>query len=164
MMETSIDFKLIKASLKYKNVIHNLMQFYIYDFTEFNKSDVEENGLYADYINLDEYWKEPNHSYPYLIKKHKKHVGFVLVKFNESVERCFFSIAEFFILKKYRGEGIGKAVANQVFTLHKGQWEVHQIESNKPAQIFWNTVIDKYTRGQFNERLENGKIIQNFKN
>ncbi len=163
-MKISIDFELIKASWEYQNVINNLMQFYIYDFSEYNKSDVEENGLYADYPYLEDYWKEPNHRYPYVIKKNEKYVGFVLVKFNESEERSYFSIAEFFILKKYRREGIGKAVANKIFNLHKGQWEVHQIESNKPAQIFWNKIIDEYTRGRFKERLENERQIQDFNN
>jgi predicted acetyltransferase len=163
-MKISLDFKLIKASWQYKNVIKNLMQFYIYDFSEYSKSDVEENGLYGDYPYLEDYWREGNNRYPYVIKKNEKYIGFVLVKFNESEERNYYSIAEFFILKKYRREGIGKAVANQVFNLHNGQWEVHQIESNKPAQVFWNKIIDEYTRGQFKERLENGRRIQDFKN
>ncbi|WP_327205186.1 hypothetical protein [Paenibacillus sp. Soil522] len=51
-------------------------------------------------------------------------------------------------MKKYRKEGIGKAVAKQIFNLHKGQWEVYQLESNKPAQIFWNKTIDEYTQGR----------------
>ena len=164
MMETSIDFKLIKASSKYKNVINNLFQFYIYDFSEYNKSDLEENGLYADYPNLEAYWKEVNLRYPYVIKKNEKYVGFVFVEITESYERSYFSVAEFFILKKYRRQGIGRAVANQIFNLHKGQWEIHQIESNKPAQIFWNKVIGEYTKGQFKERLENGRSTQDFKN
>ncbi len=32
------------------------------------------------------------------------------------------------------------------------------------AQIFWTKVISEYTKGQFKERLENGKRIQNFEN
>jgi len=65
-------------------------------------------------------------------------------------------------MRKYRKEGIGKAVAEQIFDLHRGQWEVYQKESNKPAQLFWNRIIDEYTKGQFKERFENGKRIQDF--
>lgn len=78
----------------------------------------------------------------------------MLVKFIESEERNYFSIAEFFIMRKYRMEGIGKAVAEQIFNLHKGKWEVHQKESNRPAQVFWNKTIDGYTRGHFTEGLQ----------
>ena len=155
---------LLRASEEYKAVIQNLMQFYIYDFSEYVKYDVADNGLFAPYPHLDDYWKETNNKFPYIIKKDDKYIGFVLVKFIESQERMYFSIAEFFILKKYRRTGIGKAIAIKVFNLHKGQWEVFQKESNKPAQIFWKKVIEEYTKGQYNERSEDGKRIQDFEN
>jgi predicted acetyltransferase len=76
----------------------------------------------------------------------EKYAGFVLIKQINSTDRSNFSIAQFFILKKYRRAGTGKAIAIQVFNLHKGQWEVHQ-KNSKPAQMFWNSVISKYTNG-----------------
>ena len=126
-----MNFKLIQASKKYKDVLKNLMQFYIYDFSEFVEGDVEEDGLYAAYPHLEDYWKEKDHRFPYIIKQDEKYIGFLLVRFIESEERNYFSIAEFFIMKKYRRKGIGKAVATQVFNLHKGRWEVYQKESNE---------------------------------
>ncbi len=159
-----MNFKLIKASAAYKAVIKNLMQFYMYDFSEYISTDVEEDGLFAAYNNLEDYWEQPENKFPYVIKNEEKHVGFVLIRFIESGERNYFSIAEFFIMRKYRRLGIGKAVAAQIFDLYKGQWEVFQKESNKPAQIFWNKVINEYTKGQFKERFENNKRIQDFKN
>jgi len=159
-----MNFTLIEASEEYKSVVKNLMQFYMYDFSEFLKTDVEDDGLYAAYPHLDEYWKEKDIRFPYIIKKDEKYVGFVFVRFIESPERNYFSIAEFFIMKKYRNEGIGKTVAEKIFNLHRGQWEVYQKESNKPAQLFWTKVIDEYTKGQFKERLEEGRRIQNFEN
>jgi len=159
-----MNFTLLQASNDHKIVMQNLMQFYIYDFSEYVKYDVEDNGLFAPYPDLKDYWEGDNNKFPYIIKKNDKYVGFVLVKFISSKDRSYFSIAEFFILKKYRHEGIGKAVAIKVFNLHKGQWEVYQKDSNKPAQIFWNKVISEYTKGQFKERLEDGKRIQNFEN
>jgi|SRR6187397_83140 predicted acetyltransferase len=159
-----MNFTLHRASEEYKAVIQNLMQFYIYDFSEYIKYDVEDNGLFAPYPHLDDYWKETSNKFPYIIKKDDKYVGFVLVRFIETQERMYFSIAEFFILKKYRRTGIGKAIAVMVFDLHKGLWEVFQKESNKPAQIFWKKVIEEYTKGQYRERSEDGKRIQNFEN
>lgn len=157
-----MNFKLIHASQVHKKIIENLMQFYIYDFSEFLKYDVEKDGRFEAYPNLEEYWDKRNDRFPYIVMKDEKYAGFVLVKFIESEERKYFSIAEFFILKKYRLEGIGKEVAKQIFSLHKGSWEVYQKESNKPAQVFWNKSINEYTKGKFKERLENGRKIQNF--
>ena len=159
-----MNFTLHRASEEYKAVMQNLMQFYIYDFSEYIKYDVEDNGLFAPYPHLDDYWKETSNKFPYIIKKDDKYVGFVLVRFIETQERMYFSIAEFFILKKYRRTGIGKAIAVMVFDLHKGLWEVFQKESNKPAQIFWKKVIEEYTKGHYRERSEDGKRIQNFEN
>jgi len=157
-----MNYELIRASEDYKDIIQNLFQFYNYDFSEFIRCDVEEDGLYGTYPYLEDYWREVNHRFPYVIKQNGKYVGFVLVRFIESKECDYFSIAEFFIMKKYRKEGIGKAVAKQIFNLHKGQWEVYQLESNKPAQIFWNKTIDEYTQGNFKERVENNRKIQDF--
>lgn len=158
-----MNFTLLQASNDHKIVMQNLMQFYIYDFSEYVRYDVEDNGLFAPYPDLNSYWEEDN-KFPYIIKKNDKYLGFVLVKFVSSKDQNYFSMAEFFILRKYRHEGIGKAIAIKVFNLHRGQWEVFQKDSNKPAQVFWNKVISEYTQGQFKERLENGKRIQNFEN
>jgi predicted acetyltransferase len=159
-----MNFILLKASEEHKVAVQNLMQFYIYDFSEYVKYDVEENGLFAPYPNLADYWERDDNKFSYVIKMNGKYAGFVLVKQINSTDRSYFSIAEFFILKKYRREGIGRAIAIKVFNLHKGQWEVYQKISNNPAQVFWNSVISEYTKGQFKERLEDGKRIQNFEN
>ncbi len=157
-----MDFELLYASPDYKDVISNLMQFYIYDFSPYVDYDVEEDGLFKAYPDLEDYWKETDSKFPYIIKKEDKYVGFALVKTIHS-EKDYFSIAEFFIMKKYRRQGIGKAVAEQLFNLHRGQWEVHQRDNNKPAQEFWYKVINEYTKGQFSECFENGRRIQHFR-
>lgn len=152
---------LIRASPEHRGVLKNLMQFYIYDFSEYLGYDVEPDGLFKPYPSLDEYWNTDS-KFPYLIKKNEKYVGFALIKFIETSQRSYYSMAEFFILKKCRHQGIGKSVACELFELHKGSWEVHQREKNIPAQVFWTKIIDEYTHGQFKDRLENGRRIQDF--
>ena len=66
MVKHRMEFQIIKASKEYKNTVGNLMQFYFYDFSEFVKCDVEDNGLYRAYEYLDDYWNEENHRFPYL--------------------------------------------------------------------------------------------------
>jgi predicted acetyltransferase len=159
-----MNFHLIRASPEHEDVVKNLMQLYIYDFSEYVGGDVDDNGLFPPYAGLEEYWATGSNRFAYVLKKNDKYIGFILVRFIETEERSYFSIAEFFIMKKYRREGIGKAAAWQIFNLHKGQWEVYQKENNKPAQVFWNKTISGYTKGQFNDRLENGRRIQTFEN
>ena len=84
-----MNFILLKASEEHKIVIQNLMQFYIYDFSEYVRYDVEDNALFAPYPDLNDYWKENNNKFPYIIKKNDKYVGFVLVKFVSSKDRSY---------------------------------------------------------------------------
>jgi predicted acetyltransferase len=156
--------ELLKALPEHIDVINNLMQFYMYDFSEYMELAVEANGLFAPYDRLEDYWMEESAKFPYLIKQEGKYIGFVLVRFIESPARNYFSIAEFFVMKKYRRTGIGKTIAMQVFDLHRGQWQVYQKENNKPAQAFWQNVTAAYTKGRFTERTADGRVIQDFEN
>jgi predicted acetyltransferase len=118
-------------------------------------------GKYDTYEYLDEYWNSKDR-YPYLFKVQGNLAGFVFVRFVEEEPKYYYSIAEFFVMKKYRRVGIGKKVAKRIFDLHKGDWEVSQVEKNKPAQQFWVSVINEYTEGKYTERKEGIKTIQAF--
>jgi predicted acetyltransferase len=156
-----MNYELIKATINDKEILKNLMQFYFYDFSEYVEAHLEENGLFGAYKYLDEYWTEDSR-FPYLVKLNGSYAGFALVRLVHSEEKTYYSIAEFFIMKKYRRTGLGKLVAHDIFNLYKGQWEVFQIEKNVPAQHFWRKVIDEYTNGAFTEKLEEGQVTQVF--
>jgi len=149
-----MDIKLEKSTINQKSILRNLLELYNYDFTEFDPDDVDEHGLYG-YKYLDHYWTEADR-YPFLIKVNGKLAGFVLVrkKGTNSSNYSIYSIAEFFVMKKYRKAGVGKKVANLVFDMFEGEWKVGQIESNVPAQRFWRKVISEYTTGKFEEVRE----------
>jgi predicted acetyltransferase len=159
-----MDIELIKASAAHKQVIANLMQFYQYDFSEYTGSDPGPNGLFNEYPHLEVYWTEENQRFPYIIKQEDKYIGFVLVRIIDTGEKSYFSIAEFFILRKYRLKGFGRLAAEQVFNIHRGNWEVYQMGANMTAQAFWRKTITAYTKGKYEERLENGRTIQCFIN
>jgi predicted acetyltransferase len=46
-------------------------------------------------------------------------------------------MAEFFILRKYRHQGIGARAAWELFDRFPGRWEVFEIIENTAAQEFW---------------------------
>lgn len=68
-----------------------------------------------------------------------------------------FSIAEFFILRKYRRQGIAKEAAFKVFDMFKGNWSVSWLEKNLPAKTFWTKVILEYSDGICFESIDGGK-------
>ena len=149
-------------------VLEHLMQLYLYDFSEFERVDVNKSGLY-EYKYLESYWEE-EHRHPFLIYVDEHIAGFVLVNKvvflpeNEGAN----SIAEFFVMRKYRRAGVGKQVAVRIFDIFPGKWEVQETRHNLPAQKFWRKIIAEYTNGRFSESRPADKpfigAIQSFDN
>jgi predicted acetyltransferase len=72
-------------------------------------------------------------------------------------------MVDFFILKKYRRQGIGQYVAYSLFDQFPGEWQVSEIAHNLPAQAFWRKIISRYRNGDFREELtEHGDVLQIF--
>ena len=157
-----------EASGEQKPILERLMQLYLYDFSEIDGEDVNQNGLF-DYKYLDSYWNEPGR-FPFLIHVNDKIAGFVLVaeySYLRMQGKCH-CIAELFVVRKYRRQGIGKTAASQIFDRFPGRWEVGQITANVAAQGFWRSVIGEYTKGQFTEMALDNEFwqgpIQSFDN
>ncbi len=125
------------------------MELYLYDFSEFDGADLDEEACYG-YPYLDRYWSEPGRS-PFLIRVDGILAGFVLVFEHTFLDTPGHMIAEFFILRKYRRLGVGRAAAFAAFDRFPGHWEISQISENVPAQFFWRKIIAEYTRGAFRE-------------
>jgi len=140
---------LTEVKEKDKSVLRNLLELYNYDFSEYDKQDVNEHGLYG-YTYFDHYWTLDSRQ-AFFIRIEGKMAGFVMVN-----EHCYVakepgtkSIGEFFVMKKYRRMGVGKRAAKMIFAKFPGKWEVIQHRDNKPSQLFWQNVINQYTKGNF---------------
>jgi predicted acetyltransferase len=141
------------ASEAEKPILRNLMELYLYDFSEFDGADPGPDGLYG-YPYLDRYWTEKDR-HPFLVYKDGKLAGFVLVtRYNYlGLQPDCWIIAEFFVMRKYRSGGVGEFVAQQLFDRFPGDWQVGQISENVSATVFWRKVIQRYTGGKFQEVL-----------
>lgn len=136
-----------RIKLEQKDVLQQMLELYRYDFSEYDGSDLDEEGRYG-YAYLDHYWREGNR-YPFFIKMGGQYAGFVLISKVRDINR----ISEFFVLKKYRKKGIGKEAAFTVFDQFQGEWDIAQIPQNKAAQVFWTTIINEYTDGHFTDQI-----------
>ena len=47
----------------------------------------------------------------------------------------------FFVLRRYRRDGVGTEVARQIWSRYTGRWEVRVMEANKAALAFWACAI-----------------------
>jgi predicted acetyltransferase len=127
----------------------NLMQFYVYDFSEFLPMELDENGSFTEEI-LDDYFTDPTKA-SFLVFVDGKLAGFVLVN-SETVlqqNQGGRSIQEFFIMRMYRRQGVGKIVATQIFSLYTGRWEVRVVRKNLPARAYWKKVIREYSEERY---------------
>jgi len=141
--------EILAASLEDKPLIQRMMELYLYDFSAFDHSDLDAHGCFG-YPYLDHYWVEEGR-HPFLVRVDGKLAGFVLVNQQTRLPGNEWSVAEFFILRKYRRRGIGKRVAQFIFDQFRGKWEVAEIDSNSDARSFWKAAIGEYTGGTYEE-------------
>jgi len=142
------------ANLSDKSLIQNLMQLYLYDFSEFNGYDLNEHGLYNN-TYVDHYWVEKERK-PFIIRVEDRLAGFVLINNITYIVDDGFAIADFFVMRKYRRRGVGRAVARRIFDMFGPNWEIRQTKDNHVAQAFWIKIIQEYTNGDF-EHYQKGK-------
>ncbi len=139
------------AALSDKLVLRNLLELCQHDYSEYDGQDPDENGLFG-YRWLDHYWTEPER-HPFLVRAEGRLAGFVLVRQIESgPEGPVYSIAEFFVLRKYRRKGVGRQAAWSIFDRFPGTWNVCQEAANLPAQAFWRRIIHQYTDGAYSDQ------------
>jgi predicted acetyltransferase len=136
-------------------LIQNLMQLYTHDFSGFwggtTRGDVNAQGLFDAYP-LDDYWVLPNWT-AMLIGCDQVLAGFCLVNDRtHSGLMAHRNMAEFFVLRKHRGRGVGQIAAETIFSRHPGIWEVAVARKNVRAQEFWpRTIKGSAKSSQFQE-------------
>ncbi len=142
-----MNIEITEATKEAKPIIQNLARFYIYDLSEFQERKCPDNGLFEDedYIR---YWTKPGH-FPYLVTCQDELAGFVFVEEGGSSADIDYHIAEFFIVRKFRGKGVARFVARDMFHRFPGSWEVMAIARNAPAIKFWKKTINEYTQGRY---------------
>jgi len=143
-----MEVSLKKIRLESRHVLENLFPYYIYDMSEYMGWSPNESGLFTyNSGSFDVYWEKSDHV-PYFIYFGEELAGFVLVRKypeNDSV----YDIAQFFVLRKFKGKGIGKKSLELVVRLFPGKWQIRVLIENGGALNFWksavsNIVGDKY--------------------
>ncbi len=162
-----------------RDIIYNLMQDYLYEFSAFSAVEQDSDGLYQ-YPYLDFYWGDPSR-FPFLIRTTDNRqensagilhrgsssetdsgypkmspgiiAGFALLRseFDPLTGIPGMEVSEFFVLPAYRNQGIGNAAAVKLWDQFPGQWTVRVMKANKAALPFWQHAIQRYTGGNYRE-------------
>jgi predicted acetyltransferase len=91
--------------------------------------------------------------------------GFAVVAPGETLgasPHADYRMAEFFVSREARRNGVGAAAAPLIFDRFAGGWEILEHQSNRAAVAFWRRVVAHYTHGKFEERVVNGEVRQRF--
>jgi len=142
------------AAYEQKAILRNLLELYVYDFTEFTGDDIGADALFG-YRYLDHYWTDPDR-YPFLIRANGALAGFALVRGTAPRD-----MSEFFIMRKFRRHRVGSTAARLVFETFPGPWQVRELVANLPAQAFWRRTIREYA-GAFEEESDAEEVTQRF--
>lgn len=139
------------ATVADQSALTQLFQLCLYDASEQFRLDLNALGRYVS-PSLDVYWQTPHH-HPFLVRVDDVLAGFALVHTTSRVHARFvdYALSEFFVLRRYRGHGVGRNAAMQVLSRLPGSWEISTHALNIPNQAFWRSVLQAYTSGRYRE-------------
>ena len=125
-------------------ILANLIELYAHDFSEFINLELDENGRFG-YEQLPLYWTEPDR-FPFLVKVNGNWAGFVFVSKGSRIsgDENIWDVTEFFIVRGHRRSGIGSEVAQEIWKMFSGKWEVRVTDQNQPAKKFWAHAISEF--------------------
>jgi len=136
----------------------NLLELYLHDMSETFPIRISDEGRFG-YAWLPTYWAEPERRFPYVIRSSEGLSGFVLVTTgsSESEDPEAMEVAEFFVLRRLRRSGIGRAAVHQLWDQRPGHWVVRVSEGNPTGRAFWQSVVRDYSDGKFSQRRTPGR-------
>jgi len=153
---------LVPAGRQDAPTLQNLFQLYTHDFSEYwageDRGDLQPDGRFADYP-LGPYWSRTGWTAQF-IRKGEVLAGFVLVNdAAHSGQPVDANMAEFFVMRKYRGAGVGRIAAQAAFSQRPGSWEVAVARRNRRAADFWLRTIGASARVSHLVELESDNAL-----
>ena len=132
--------------------IENMMQFYMYDFSEWLPLPFNDDGWFSIQSKA-KYWAKSS-TRPFLIAVNGETAGFVTVDDEVTHLDANFSIGYFFVGRRFRGAGVGTAAVTQLLELFPGCWQIFHVNQNASASAFWKKVVPVSTVGNFSVHRE----------
>jgi predicted acetyltransferase len=137
-----------QARLEDRLPLYRMLELYQYELSDIWDQDLDAHGEYG--YALDRFWTAKE-CLPVVATVDGRYAGFALVDGAVKVGQSGNWMDQFFVLKKYRGRGLGKSLAYHTFDLRPGYWEVGQMTANAQALAFWRRIIEEYTGGAYTE-------------
>lgn len=152
--------ELSPVTLADAELLGNLIQLYIHDLSPiFTQMELGPTGRYG-YPDLQQYLAGAGGKSGYIIRHGGRVAGFILVRrgspFGDDPD--VLDIAEFFVLRRFRGQGLGREAVECLWRSVRGRWMVRAAVKNHDAVAFWHRVVTIFTHdgAEESERTLNG--------
>lgn len=137
------DVSLHAATTADAAVLSNLLELYIHDLSAiFPNLALGSDGRFG-YRRLPLYWSEPDRRFAFLIRCGGELAGFALATHGSPVptEPNAMDVAEFFVLRRHRGAGVGRRAAHLLWNRFPGRWTVRVAAAHHEGLAFWRGAI-----------------------
>jgi predicted acetyltransferase len=128
-----------------------LAQLYQYDFSEIEGGVIGLDGRFRYLDDLEERLAHPGATAwlfrvvdPQFLVETLAGFAIVLPITDGSADQA---IDEFFVLRKYRRLGVGRAAATAIMGAVPGAWVVQGTRNNTVAKLFWRRIVDAVAVG-----------------
>lgn len=141
MIEPSVVLEPIAADQAF--VLANLFELYVHDFSEQVPLELKANGRFD--LPVDERWWSGAGHFPFFIRSQGKLLGFALARRGSrwKAEADVMDVAEFFVVRGARRQGLGKRAALALLDAFPGRWQIRVRQSNPGGKKFWQSVAQQ---------------------
>ncbi|HTX50839.1 MAG TPA: GNAT family N-acetyltransferase [Caulobacteraceae bacterium] len=142
---SEVGLRIIPATTADIPTLRNLIQFYVYDFSELWAGEMQgellPSGRFGEYFPLASFFERAGWR-AFLLEIADAPVGFALINDDpHSGLPTDHSVAEFFVVRKHRTTGVGREAAERLFRGSPGKWEAAVMRKNIGALAFWRRVV-----------------------
>lgn len=130
--------------------IQQMLELYQYELSDIWPQELDAQGCYG--YDLEPHRAGSTH-HAHVALHQGRPAGFALVSPAWVTGQPGYWMEQFFVLRRHRRSGLGRAFAGHVFTSHPGAWEVGEMTANIAAQSFWRGVIGDVCGGAYTERV-----------
>jgi predicted acetyltransferase len=153
----SIELRDARRSPADREWLTNVYPLYLHDLSEFDDHyyTLDDRGVWMPDHRAS--WLEEDRDHPLIIVDAGQRAGFALVNQAPSPHMqpgMDFRMSEFFVLRKYRGQGVGRRAVFTLFDRFRGKWEIFELTRNAIAISFWRRVIGEYGGGRHEEKTD----------
>ncbi len=148
-----MDISLKQISSSARAILENLFTYYVYDMSEYTGCGPDQNGIYGFKAEaLNSYWTDAEHI-PYFILAGADIAGFALIRKYPNAPETF-DIEQFFVLRKFKRQGVGKKALAQILLNHPGKWQIRVLKENSAGLKFWIAAVTNLVGNNYQHELD----------